>query len=160
MTVSNWKVQPPVALALFLATMALALSIKNSPAPPNASGVQLTSDLGSAYVPQFGENGLVCYEIQGRTKGFIGLEYGTVKLMGKGKSSVSFEIFEPGCASVTATGAKALNVVKSSDFDGQLKVTVQKIKAKSGAGFIATPQNAGLEVRVAGIDRLAKLLCR
>ena len=128
MTVSNWRVQPTAALALFLATLALALSIKNSPAPPSASGAQLTSDLGAAYVPDVGENALVCYEIDRRNFGFVRLEYGGVRLLGKGLSTVTFDIFEPGCVSVTAASAKEIKVFKSSDFDGHLRVTVQKSK--------------------------------
>lgn len=154
MTVSNWKVQPTAALALLLAASALALSIKNSTPHPDAVGAQLTADLGLTYVPEVEENGLVCYEIQGRKTGFIRLVYGAVKLMGKGDNSVTFDIFEPGCASVTATSAEALKVFKSSDFDGQLKVTVQKIETKSGAGFVATSQNVRLDVRVAGLSGL------
>jgi hypothetical protein len=154
MTASIWNVQPTAALALLLGALALGLSIKNSPAPPTASGVQLTSNLGSAYVPDVGESALVCYDIDRREAGFVRLEFGGVRLLGKGLSSVTFDIFEPGCASVSATSAKELKVFKSGDFDGHLRVTVQRIKTKSDAGTIVALRNARLEARTAGLSGL------
>ncbi len=95
--------------------------------PPSLS----MSEVNPEAEPNVGENYVLCYSIEDRTKGFVNISYGGVPLRGRGgvagENPVTYDIWVGACGSITALSPDTLQVTPSEEFDGNFAISVNQI---------------------------------